>query len=287
MRAPTQTIDQDPASPDGDGRERASAWNQSADGSAQREACGPASAAPITLAVIDPHEVVRLGLRTLFARVANFKLVAESGTVTNGLARLGELQPDVTVTELLGWPLRGFEWIRRVRQHVSTTRIVVFSASSEDEHVMAALAEGASAYILKQSGGPALIHAVNAAARGSMVLDTAISDTIVRRLRAPPLVNDNAVLGDLNTREVGILALVAEGHTDREIAARLNLSAKTVRNYVSQILAKLGVHTRTRAAAYAIRHGVARPLLDHRLAEGNTRGNGASLMALGAKPHAG
>src|SRR5262249_30926884 len=158
-------------------------------------------------------------------------------------------------------PLRGLEWIRHVRQHSATTRLVIFSALSEDEHVRGALAEGASAYILKQSGGAALIHPVNAAPPGNMVLDTALTHTIVRRLRAPPLVNDNAVLGDLNARETGILALVAEGHTDREIASRLNLSAKTVRNYVSQILAKLGVHTRTRAAAYAIRHGVGRPLL--------------------------
>lgn len=209
-----------------------------------------------TLAVVDPHQVVRLGIKSLFAVRANFRMIAEHGDVRSGLSSIEESRPEVVITDVVGWPLEGFEWIRRLLQVAPRSRIVVYSASAEERHVIAALAGGASAYILKQGDGQMLLRAVDAALQGHMILDNGVTPTVLRRIRSETVPLDRSALVDLTQQEARIVALLAEGHQNREIASRLNLSAKTVRNYVSHILTKLNLQTRTQAAAYAIRHGI-------------------------------
>jgi DNA-binding NarL/FixJ family response regulator len=216
----------------------------------------PSTTEKTTLTIFEPDEVVRLGLQSLFARVTNFQLLAQSGDISTGIAQLVELRPDIVVTELIGLPIADFEWIRRLRLNSIRTRILVFTTSAEETHVTSALTEGASAYILKRSDSGILVRAINAAVGGDLVIDAAVKETILRRLSAVPPPNRTEVLKELTWREASILALLAEGCPDREIASRVRLSAKTVRNYVSQILGKLGVNTRTQAAIYAIRNGL-------------------------------
>ena len=209
-----------------------------------------------TLAVVDPHQVVRLGIKSLFAVRANFRLIAEHGDIRSGLTCIEEWRPEIIITDVVGWPLEGFEWIRRLFESAPRTRIVVYSASAEERHVIAALAGGASAYILKQGDGQMLLRAVDAALQGHMILDNGVTPTVLRRIRSETVPFDQSALVDLTHQEARIVALLAEGHPNREIASRVNLSPKTVRNYVSHILTKLNLQTRTQAAAYAIRHGI-------------------------------
>jgi DNA-binding NarL/FixJ family response regulator len=209
-----------------------------------------------TLAVVDPHQVVRLGIKSLFAVRANFRLIAEHGDLKSGLTCIEESRPEIVITDVVGWSLEGFEWIRRLLEAAPRSRIVIYSASAEERHVIAALAGGASAYILKQGDGQMLLRAVDAALHGHMVLDNGVTPTVLRRIRSQTVPLDRSALIDLTQQEARIVALLAEGHPNREIASRLNLSAKTVRNYVSHILTKLNLQTRTQAAAYAIRHGI-------------------------------
>ncbi|WP_315728319.1 MULTISPECIES: response regulator transcription factor [unclassified Bradyrhizobium] len=209
-----------------------------------------------TLAIVDPHQVVRLGIKSLLAVKANFRMIAEHGDIRSGLTCIEVSRPEIVITDVVGWSLEGFEWIRRLLEAAPCSRIVVYSASAEERHVIAALAGGASAYILKQGDGQMLLRAVDAAIQGHMVLDNGVTPTVLRRIRSETVPLDRSALVDLTQQETRIVALLAEGHPNREIASRLDLSAKTVRNYVSQILTKLNLQTRTQVAAYAIRHGI-------------------------------
>jgi DNA-binding NarL/FixJ family response regulator len=226
------------------------------DGSKEAQSLGAgALSRETTLAVVDPHQVVRLGIKALFAGRANF-LLTEHADIRSGLTCIEERRPEITITDVVGWPLEGFEWIRRLLKSAPSTRIVVYSASAEERHVIAALAGGASAYILKQGDGQMLLRAVDAALQGHMILDNCVTPPVLRRIRSEMVPLDRSALVDLTHQEGRIVALLAEGHPNREIAFRLSLSPKTVRNYVSRILAKLNLQTRTQAAAYAIRHGI-------------------------------
>jgi two-component system, NarL family, response regulator DevR len=216
-----------------------------------------------TVVVVDPHQVIRLGIKALLAVEANFQLIAERGDIRSGLYCVSKQRPEVVITDVVGWPVEGYEWIRRLLQTVPRTRIVVYSASAEERYVRAALAGGASAYVLKQHDGQLLLRAVDAAVRGDMLLDAEVTPTVVRCIRSETTPQDQNAFADLSRQEARILALVAEGHPNSEIASRVHLSAKTVRNYVSHILAKLNLQTRTQAAAYAIRHGIEPLQLEH------------------------
>ena len=211
-----------------------------------------------TLAVVDPHQVVRLGVKAPFEGRTNFRLI-EHGDIRSGLTCIEEWRPEITITDVVGWPLEGFEWMRRLLVCAPRTRVVVYSASAEERHVLAALAGGASAYILKQGDGQTLLQAVDAALQGHMILDNGVTPTVLRRIRSETVPLDRSALVDLTHQEARIVALLAEGHPNRVIASQMNLSAKTVRNYVSHILTKLNLQTRTQAAAYAIRHGIEHP----------------------------
>lgn len=210
----------------------------------------------MNLAIIEPLEVVRRGLKAILAEVSSLRLIAESGDLDNGLHRVQELQPDIVVMEAIGSPSEFFESIRQVRQRSPQTHVVVFSASADEGYVVSAVAAGARAYILKQSESRVLICAIMAAAHGEMVLDTSVTSIIASRVVSNPTPEKPEPLCDLSLQEARILGLIAQGQSNREIASRLNLSTKTVRNYVSQVLGKLGVRSRTQAAIYAVRLGV-------------------------------
>lgn len=216
-----------------------------------------------TVVVVDPHQVIRLGIKALLSVEPTFRLIAERGDIRSGLYCVSKERPEVVITDVVGWPVEGHEWIRRLLQAVPRTRIVVYSASAEERYVRAALAGGASAYVLQHRDGQLLLRAVDAAVRGDMFLDAEVTPTVVRCIRSETTPRDGNAFADLSRQEARILALVAEGHPNSEIASRVHLSAKTVRNYVSHILEKLNLQTRTQAAGYAIRHGIQPPQLEH------------------------
>lgn len=207
---------------------------------------------PIKILLVDDHEVVRLGLKTLLGRYANFAVVAEAENGKMAVEKTFQHKPDLVIMDLRLPEQDGIQAIRAITRKCPKTRIVVLTAFSDDELVFEALAAGASGYVLKEIDSARLIQTIEAAARGESLLDTMVTEKILKRLRYSSAKQDPFRL--LSWQEKRILALIAEGRTNREIATSLRLSEKTIRNYVTRILGKLDLRSRTQAAAYAIRH---------------------------------
>ncbi|WP_316195257.1 MULTISPECIES: response regulator transcription factor [unclassified Bradyrhizobium] len=215
-----------------------------------------------TVSIFEPNEVTRRGLQSVISSVTDFQILPHSENISTAISQVAQLQPDVVVTELIGLAIPGSEWIRRLRSSSAQTRFVVFTSSDDEVHVMSALAEGVNAYILKRSETRLLIRAIRAAIDDDLVVDSAVKETMLRHLSVASPPSMEKALKDLTWRELNILGFIAEGCSDREIALQLRLSVKTVRNYVSRLLAKLDMHTRTQAAVYATRNGLAPRTLD-------------------------
>jgi two-component system response regulator DevR len=201
--------------------------------------------------LVDDHEVLRLGLRIQLEDEADFAVVGEAGTVAEALAGVAAVRPDVTVLDVQLAQGDGIELCREIRSRFRDVRCLMLSAFCDVRDVSAAFQAGASGYILKQRPGKDLVAAIREVGEGGTVLDPALAGTVLDGVRAgtPP----DPLLAHLSQQERRILEFIAEGLTNREIGARLFLAEKTVRNYVSHLLAKLGMHRRSEAAAYAAR----------------------------------
>ncbi len=207
---------------------------------------------PIKILLVDDHEVVRLGLKTLLGRYANFTVVAEAENGRIAVEKTLQHKPDLVIMDLRLPEQDGIQAIRAITRKCPKTRIVVLTAFSDDALLFEALAAGASGYVLKEIDSARLIQAIEAAARGEPLLDPMVTEKILKRLRQSPGKQDH--FWSLSWQEKRVLALIAEGRTNREIGTFLRLSEKTIRNYVTRILSKLDLRSRTQAAAYAIRH---------------------------------
>lgn len=241
--------------------------------------------ARITVLIVDDHELVRVGLRSVLSRVEDIRVVGEANSGEEALARIAGLNPQVVLLDLRLPGMNGVDTCRRIKELHPQVAVIILTSFAEDEEIMGAVQAGASGYLLKQVGSNQLVEAVRTVAAGNSFLDPEVTSRLLARLRglpgAPATAQASAGAGtdsakDRETRDTGtdagaetrllaeltpherrILQLIASGLTNREIAARLRLSEKTVRNYVSGILDKLGLNNRAEAAAFAVRHRLA------------------------------
>jgi two-component system response regulator DevR len=205
---------------------------------------------PLRLLVVDDHEVVRQGLVALLDRRPGFQVVAEAGTVDEAIAQARLHQPDIVVMDVRLPDGSGVEACRAIRAELPETRVVMLTSFPDDEAVLSAIVAGASGYLLKQIRARDLVAALETVGRGESLLDAAVTERVLERVRRLASGQANDELSVLTPQEQKILALVAEGKTNKEIAAEVFLSDKTVKNYVSSILSKLNLERRAQAAAF-------------------------------------
>src|SRR5215208_5418526 len=209
---------------------------------------------PFRLLIVDDHEVVRQGLVALLDRRPNFQVVAEAGTVEESLEQARRHRPDIVVMDVRLPDGSGVEACREIRAELPATRVVMLTSFPDDEAVLSAIVAGASGYLLKQVRARDLVSALEAVGRGESLLDPAVTEKVLERVRRIATGGQTDELALLTAQEQKILMLVAEGKTNKEIATAIFLSDKTVKNYVSSILAKLNLERRAQAAAFVARH---------------------------------
>jgi len=209
----------------------------------------------IRVLLVDDHDVVREGLRSLLRRSADIEVVGEAGTAEAAVAEAERLLPDVVVLDVRLPDGNGVEVCRDIRAHRLETRVLMLTSYADDEALFASIMAGAAGYLLKETRAAALLEAIHTAARGGSLLDPAMTQRVFERLRTAAAGPADPV-GELSEQEQRILGLIAEGKTNKEIAAEVYLSDKTIKHYVSNILSKLQVTRRSEAAAFWARnHG--------------------------------
>jgi DNA-binding NarL/FixJ family response regulator len=209
---------------------------------------------PLRLLIVDDHEVVRQGLAAVLSRHEEFQVVGEAGTVAESIAAARRFEPDLVVMDVRLPDGSGIEACRAIRAELPATRVVMLTSYPDEEAVLSAILAGASGYLLKQIRGRDLVTALEAIGRGESLLDPAVTERVLDRVRRIANGDEKDELSDLTSQERKILKLVAEGKTNKEIAADVFLSDKTVKNYVSSILSKLNLQRRAQAAAFVAKH---------------------------------
>ncbi len=210
--------------------------------------------ANLRILLVDDHEVVRLGLKSLIERHAGFEVVAEAASQNEAVQKALSYDPDIVVMDIRLAGGSGIEACEQIMTQRPSTKVIMLTSYAEDEMLFSAIRAGAVGYVLKQVGGNDVIRAIEAAARGEATLDPSLTQRIFDEMRRSIKQEEATAFHELTSQEMHVLALIAEGKTNREIAQALYLSEGTVRNYVSGILSKLQVSNRAEAAAYAIRH---------------------------------
>ena len=205
----------------------------------------------IRVFLLDDHEIVRTGLRALIEGADDLSVVGEAGTAAEALARIPAIRPDVAILDVRLPDGSGIEVCREIRSSLPAVACIMLTSYADDEALFASIIAGASGYVLKQVGAMDLVGDVRRVAAGESLVDPSLTDRALKGLQAGP--DEDPLLAGLTGRERRILDLIAEGKTNRQIAAELFLAEKTVKNYVSNLLAKLGMDRRTQAASYATR----------------------------------
>jgi two-component system response regulator DevR len=213
----------------------------------------PSTTRPLSLVIVDDHEVVRQGLAALLGRRPEFQVVAEAGTVAEAVDAARRFRPDLVVMDVRLPDGSGIEACREIRAEFPDTKVVILTSYPDEDAVMSAIIAGASGYLLKQVRARDLVAALGAVGRGESLLDPAVTGRVLERIRRIATADQPDELAQLTSQERKILLLVAEGKTNKEIASDVFLSDKTVKNYVSSILAKLNLERRAQAAAYMAR----------------------------------
>ena len=206
---------------------------------------------PIRVYLLDDHEVVRQGLRALLESSGNIEVVGESGSAVDATNRIPALRPDVAVLDGRLPDGSGIEVCRAVRAVDPNIRALILTSYDDDEALFAAIMAGAAGYVLKEIRGSDLVSAVHQVAAGNSLIDPSLTARVLERVRNPP--ETAPELSSLTDQELKILGHIAEGLTNRQIGEEMFLAEKTVKNYVSSILAKLGLERRTQAAVLASR----------------------------------
>jgi two-component system response regulator DevR len=209
---------------------------------------------PYRLLIVDDHEVVRQGLVALLDRREGFQVVAEAGTVAEAIDQARKFEPDIVVMDVRLPDGSGIEACREIRAELANTRVVMLTSYPDEEAVLSAIVAGAAGYLLKQIRARDLVSALEAVGRGESLLDPAVTEKVLERVRRIALGGQTDELAVLTSQEQKILLLVAEGMTNKEIATEVFLSDKTVKNYVSSILSKLNLERRAQAAAFVAKH---------------------------------
>jgi DNA-binding NarL/FixJ family response regulator len=206
--------------------------------------------------LVDDHEVVRIGLKSLLERHPQFTVVGEASSAREALEQVANLKPEVVVMDIRLPGTSGIEACEEIVTKFPGTKVIMLTSYAEDEMLFSAIRAGASGYILKQIGSDDLIKALEAVSRGEALLDPAVTQRVFQEVRRAVKEEEASAFAHLSQQEKHVLLLVSEGKTNREIAKALFLGEGTVRNYVSSILSKLGVNNRAEAAAYAVEHNL-------------------------------
>lgn len=204
--------------------------------------------------LVDDHEVVRRGLRELFEPQEDLEVVGEAGNAEEALDRVLGAKPDVALLDVRLPGESGIELCRDLRTALPELRCLMLTSFADDDALFSAILAGASGYLLKEIRGPELVSAVRRVAAGQSLIDPALTATVMDRLRGH---REDERLAKLSPQERRILDLIAEGKTNRQIGTELYLAEKTVKNYVSNLLTKMGFARRTEAAVYATRSKLA------------------------------
>jgi two-component system response regulator DevR len=210
----------------------------------------------LRIMIVDDHEVVRLGLRTLLDRHPDFTVIDEAGTAREAVEKTLRQNPDVVVMDVRLQGGSGIEACREIMSQAPDVKVIILTSYAEDELLFDAISARAAGYVLKQIGGDELVRSIEAVGRGEALLDPSLVQRVFARVREAVRKEEAAAFTDLTDQELRVLAQVAEGKTNREIAKALYLGEGTVRNYVSSILSKLNLTNRAEAAAYAVQHSL-------------------------------
>jgi two-component system, NarL family, response regulator DevR len=201
--------------------------------------------------LLDDHDIVRRGLTHLLDTQDDIEVVGEAGTAEEALSRIPPTRPDVALLDVRLADGDGVEVCREIRSRHPEIQCLMLTSFSDDEALFDAIMAGASGFILKQVKSEEIVQAVRFVASGQSLLDPAVTGRVLERLRKGP--EEDERLAKLSPQERNILELIADGLTNRQIAAKIHLAEKTVKNYVSNLLTKLGMERRTQAAVYAAR----------------------------------
>jgi DNA-binding NarL/FixJ family response regulator len=210
----------------------------------------------LKILLVDDHEVVRLGLKSLLSDYPSFEVVAEASTADEAVEKTLNYKPDVVVMDIRLPGKNGIEATREIMDELPDTKVIMLTSYAEDDLLFDAINAGAFGYVLKQIGSDDLIDALEAIGRGEALLDPSLTQKVFKRVREASRKATDEAFASLSDQEIRILSLIAEGKTNKEIASAIFLSEKTVRNYVSSILSKLSLKTRSEAAAYAVKHSI-------------------------------
>lgn len=208
----------------------------------------------IRILLVDDHDIVRLGLMTLLTDCSDMEVVGEASTSAEAVSATEKLTPDVVLMDIRLPGEGGIEATRQVTARFPTSKVVMLTSFADDELVMRAINAGAVGYVLKQVGNEELIRAIQAAARGEAVLDPSTTARLLTRVRAADRKSEEDAFREISDREMDVLLHLAKGKTNAEIGRLLNLSEKTVGNYVGNMFEKLHLNNRIELAAYAYEH---------------------------------
>ncbi len=207
----------------------------------------------VRIMIVDDHEVVRFGLKSLLSRQPGWEVVAEAGTVVGAIEQAAEHIPDIVVMDIRLSDGTGIDACRVITRQHPQTKVIVLTSFAEDDLLFNAIAAGASGYVLKQVGNDDLVRAIETVLRGDAMLDPSVTGQVLAKLRET---TRTEAFTNLTDQELRVLALIAQGKTNKEIAGLLHLGEGTVRNYVSSIFSKLQLSNRAEATAYAVRHNL-------------------------------
>jgi two-component system, NarL family, response regulator DevR len=209
----------------------------------------------VRVLIVDDHEVVRVGLRTLLSQVPTVEVVGDAANAPDAIEQTSRLQPDVVLLDVrLGDQGSGFDVCREIQKLEREVRVLILTSFADDEVVVQAISAGADGYLLKEINREALVQSIEKVASGQSVLDPAVTGRVFGKVQSLIQNPSGNKLNLLSAQERRVLALVAEGKTNKEIAVAMGLSDKTIKNYFSNILDKLQVSRRSQAAAYFVQH---------------------------------
>lgn len=210
----------------------------------------------LSILIVDDHEVVRLGLKTLISSYPGYKVVAEAANANEAIQKAEEYEPDVVIMDIRLPGKNGIHATKEILSIRPETKVLILTSFAEDELLFDAINAGAYGYVLKQIGSNDLIKSLEQISKGEALLDPSLIQKLFKRVREANRKASDEAFSPLSDQELKILLLISEGKTNKEIAPNVFLSEKTVRNYVSSVLSKLNLRTRSEAAAYAVRNSI-------------------------------
>lgn len=210
----------------------------------------------VSLLIVDDHELVRLGIRSLLEDVPWVTIVAEAGTAAQAIDAAAKHHPHIVIMDIRLPHESGIEACQQITRLWPEIRVIMLTSFMDDDLIFRAIQAGASGYVLKQVGNQSLLNALEAVRDGEALLDTSVTQRILLQMRQHNMLQQENAFKELSEREREVLLLLTRGYANVKIATSLNLSEKTVRNHVSSILSKLKLLNRTEAIAYALQHNL-------------------------------